>query len=162
FLLSRLRWDDTVLAPEIRGDVRLNRRELRFLDLSAAVGEGLLRGQVGVNLQDIDRSWFNLGIDRVELARLLVAWPGVAGGVEGPADVRLRGTVGREWSGTGDVYLPRGRVLGAEVTEWRLPLTFSFAPGRGRGEVQVYETTAQVGRGRATGRATFGWGTGTH
>jgi hypothetical protein len=160
-VLSRLRWGDAEIAGSLRGDVRLAGYELRLRDLTGTLGEGTLRGQVGLNLRDTRRSWFNLALDGVDAARLLLPWPGAADAVQGTVDARLRGTLGPEWRGGGDVVLTRGRVFGAEVTEWRAPVSFTFAPSQRRGQIDVPETAAQVARGRVSGRASLGFGTGT-
>jgi translocation and assembly module TamB len=70
---------------------------------------------------------------------------------------RVRGRLGPEWTGTADLELARGEVLGIEVTQWRVPLRFSFAPSEGRGQIEVHETSAQAGRGRANGKLVLGW-----
>jgi translocation and assembly module TamB len=158
FTVSRLRWGLTELAGSLQGDVGLTRHELRLLNLTGSIGNGIARGAVGVNLEDIDRSWFNLTLDNVEAGRLLTPWPDLAKRFEGPVDMRLRGTFGREWNGGGDVVLNRGTVFGVEVSEWRLPVNFSFSPRSGRGQVEVQETSAQVAHGRAQGKASIGWG----
>jgi hypothetical protein len=161
-VVSRLRWDMTELAPRLRADVALAGFEVRLRNLSGTVANGDLRGQALLNLLAFDRSWFNLGLDQADLARLLAPWPSLASSVQGAIDARLRGTLGREWSGGGTVVLSRGKVAGVDVSEWRLPLTFAFAPSQARGQVDVPETSAQVGRGRLTGRGSFGFGAGTH
>jgi translocation and assembly module TamB len=51
-------------------------------------------------------------------------------------------------------------VFGIEVADWRLPLDFSFIPGDG-GQLDIRDTSAQVARGRALGRASLTWGYGT-
>jgi hypothetical protein len=77
-------------------------------------------------------------------------------------DGRLRGTLGRVWSGGGNIVLTRGRVFGLEVAELRMPVRFEVAPARGRAEVGIEDIAATVGRGRINGRATLGFGIGTH
>lgn len=161
FVLSRLRWGETDLAGRIQGTLRLTPRELRLRELTGVLGQGLLRGQVAVNLRQVDRSWFNLTLEQVESSRLLAPWPALAEYVEGPVQLQLRGNFGREWIGSGSLHMSRGRVDGVEVTEWRVPLTFQFAPNLGRGQIEIPETHAQVGLGRAVGRASVGWGFGT-
>jgi hypothetical protein len=124
------------------------------------VGEGVLHSQVAVNLHQIEQSWFTLSLEGVESAAIIRAWPSLAGKVEGLLEAHLRGHLGREWSGSGDLFLGRGKVLGVDVTDWRLPLTWSFAPGERRGEIAVHETNARVASGRATGRTSLTWGSG--
>jgi hypothetical protein len=70
---------------------------------------------------------------------------------------RIRGKLGREWTGSADLEMARGQVLGLEVTQWRMPLGFRLAPGEGRGQIDVLETSAQAGRGRLTGKVSLGW-----
>ncbi len=161
FSITRLRWDRTELAGSIRGEVNLTRRELRLRDLTGVLGQGLVRGQVAINFQQPDRSWFTLDFTRVEASRLLAPWPDLASLIEGPLQARLRGILGREWFGSGLVVLARGTVLGVDISAWRLPLDWSFAPGQGRGQVQIRESSAQVARGRATAQANLGWGAGS-
>jgi hypothetical protein len=174
-VLSRVRYGDTEIFSSLRGDVRLAAGELRFPELSGALGEGLVRLRAVLNLRQPGRGWFTLDLDRVEAARLLAPWykpdaqaraslagaSGLSAPIQGTIDVRIRGNLGREWTGSGDFALVRGKVLGAEVSEWRVPFGWSFAPGVGRGYVDVQDTSAQVGRGRAQGRINFGWGYGS-
>lgn len=160
-VVSRLRWGDVELSSGLRGELRLSGRELRLRDLNGTVAEGLLRGQVGLNLREWERSWFSLALERFEARRLLAPWPTLAGLVQGTGEARLRGSLGTEWRGGGDVVLTRGRLFGVDVTEWRLPITFALAPGRGRGEVDIPETSAQLARGRLSGRAHLGFGYGS-
>lgn len=160
FVVESLRWGRTNLTGGIRGEVRLTGQEIRLRDLSGTVGQGLLRGQVSLSLRPAGQSWFTLDLSQVEAGQLLAPWPALAGSVQGLMQIRLRGTVGREWSGSSEVTLSRGRVLGAEVAEWRLPLSWSVTPALGRGQIDVRDSSAQVALGRATGRTSFRWGVG--
>ena len=152
------RWGTVELADILRSQVIVNRDEVRLRDISGVMGEGTLRGQIAWSLRRLGTGWFNLALDPVPVARLLAFWPGATAAVEGTAEVRLRGTLGREWSGTGDAFVSRGRVYGVDVSEWRLPVDFAFAPGSGQGRLEVRESTAQVAAGRVVGRASWGWG----
>jgi hypothetical protein len=53
--------------------------------------------------------------------------------------------------------MSRGKVLGVEVSEWHVPLEFTYAPGAGRGDLMIRESGAQVGNGRAQLVTTFHW-----
>jgi translocation and assembly module TamB len=96
----------------------------------------------------------------VELSSLLAPWPAVARLAQGPLEVHVRGRLGREWHGSADVVLERGKVSGVEVTAWRMPFTWAYAPREGRGEVNLRDSSAQLGTGRATAQATAQWGAG--
>jgi uncharacterized protein involved in outer membrane biogenesis len=159
--ITRLRWGDQEIADSLRGDIVLADGEARVRNLNAAIGGGSLRGQIVLRLRDLDRSHLTLAIDGADPAKLLAPWPSLAANVSGSADARLRATVGRHWTGGGDVVLTRGKVYGVEVSEWRIPLRFDMVPARDRFEVTVEDMSAQVAHGRVSGRGTFGFGSGT-
>jgi hypothetical protein len=161
-LLGQLRWEGTDIADGLRGELRWNGSEVRLRELSGTLGEGLLRGQALWNVRQPERSWFTLALDRVEARRLLAPWSGVASHVEGPLEIRLNGTLGREWRGSGQAALQRGKLLGVEVQEWRLPVSFAFSPGREQLTLDVRDSTAQVALGRASLQGKVGWGSGLH
>jgi translocation and assembly module TamB len=72
--------------------------------------------------------------------------------------VRLRGSIGGgEWRGSGNVTLTHGRVLGLGITEWNLPIEFSYAPDSGVGELHLDDTTLQIANGRGQGSARLHW-----
>jgi hypothetical protein len=158
FTLDRLRWGMTELSPRIQGSLRLDREELHLLDLAGELGGGTLRGTVTYFLREPERSWFNVSLDQGQAARLLAPWPALADRAAGGIDMHLRGRLGREWRGAGRILFTNGRVAGINVNDWRLPLDFTFVPSRGRGEVAVRDSTAEVAMGRATGEATWTWG----
>jgi translocation and assembly module TamB len=160
FTVTRLRWGDNVLAERLEGGLDLERQEVLMRRVTADVGEGRLRARAGLSLRRPGEGWFTVNLEGVETAALLAPFPDLAGKVRGRVEARLRGRLDREWTGGGDVLLGRGKVLGVEVIDWRLPLTWSFSPGAGRGELSVRDSAAHLTSGRATGQATLGWGDG--
>jgi uncharacterized protein involved in outer membrane biogenesis len=162
FTVTGLRWGDRNLSATIRGDVVLAGGDMRLPDLSGEFAGGTLRGQMVFRLRDLDRSYFNVAIDGADAARVLAPWPALAANVSGAVSARLRGTLGREWTGGGNVALTRGKVAGLDVSELRLPLRFAVAPARGRAQLDIEDTSASVARGRLSGRASLGFGLGTH
>jgi hypothetical protein len=155
--IRRLRWDRTDLTGTVRATLRLTPGELRLTDVTGELGQGVLLGTAAFPLRRGGRGWFNLALDNVEASRLFAPWPDLASRVEGPLDVTARGGLDGEWSGTAVVTLPRGRVLGVEVNDWRLPIEFTLAPARAYGEARVQDTAAQVALGRVTGRGEVDW-----
>ncbi|HEX5272309.1 MAG TPA: AsmA-like C-terminal region-containing protein, partial [Gemmataceae bacterium] len=160
--VRRLRWGDTVIADSLRSDIVLGGGEARLRNLSGQIGGGSVRGQVVFRLRELSRSFFNVVLDGADAARVLAPWPALAANVSGAMDARLRGTMGRHFSGGGSVVLTRGKVAGVEVADWRVPLRFNMVPARGRAEVTVEEMSAQVAHGRVSGHGTLGFGTDTH
>jgi hypothetical protein len=160
--LRGLRWDNISLADSsLRGDLVLTEQDLRLRNLSGTMGQGALRGQVSLNPRDWERSWINLTLDRAEAARLLAPWPRLAANIQGPLQLRLRGRLGTEWTGTGDLVLARGRVAGIEVSEWRLPFDWIVAPRYGRVQFEIRDSTTQLAGGRLVTQASLGWGEGS-
>jgi uncharacterized protein involved in outer membrane biogenesis len=156
--VTRLRWGDTQISDSITSDIILGNGEARLRNLNGLVGGGTLRGQVVLRLRDLGRSFFNIALDGAEASRALAPWPSLAENVSGSLDARLRGTLGRRWQGGGDLILTRGKVLGVDVSEWRVPLRFDAVPERGRAEITVDDMSATVAHGRVTARGTFGVG----
>jgi hypothetical protein len=157
-VLRNVTWGGVGLTDRLQAAVALDGKALRLNNVTAAVGEGLLRGALVVNLTQPERSWVTLDLDRVELSSLLTPWPAVARLAQGPLEVHLRGRLGREWHGSAEVVLERGQIAGVGVTAWRMPFTWAYAPREGRGEVTLRDSSAQLGTGRATAQATAQWG----
>src|SRR5207253_8551765 len=81
--------------------------------------------------------------------------------VEGPFDLRFRGSLGREWRGGGEAVMLRGKVIGIDVSEWHLPYSLSFSPGGDAGELDVRESGASLALGRAFLDGLVAWDGGT-
>jgi hypothetical protein len=159
-VLTNLAWGLTEISDRLSADVILTGQELRLSNVSATLGDGQLRAQLGIHFKQFERSWLTLSLDRVEAARLLAPWPDLAGLIQGTLDARVRGRLGREANGSADVFVQRGRIAGVEVTEWRLPFSWAYAVREGRGELTLRDSSAQVAQGRATLQASAQWGTG--
>jgi hypothetical protein len=161
FILNRLRWERQEIASGIQGDLVLTGEQLRLANIAGLLGQGFLNAQVVVNLRQLQRSYFVVSLSQVEAANLLAPWPSLGSRLQGPLDVSLRGRLGSEWYGSGLVSMARGRLAGVDVTDWRLPLDWSFAPSQARGRVDLREGTGQLANGRVDVRTSFGWGYGT-
>jgi translocation and assembly module TamB len=159
--VGRLRWGEQEWVGPFEGEIRLSGSELRLPDVTGRVAGGLLRGRFVVNLRSPEQSRFTLALDQAEASQLLAPWPALARQLQGPLEARVQGTLGRQWSGSGTVGLIRGKVLGVEVSECRLPFGWTAVPASGRGQIDVREASAQVARGRAQGWGEFGWGYGS-
>src|SRR5205807_952386 len=67
------------------------------------------------------------------------------------------GKLGREWNGTGQLALTHAKFGGVEVTEWRLPVRWTFDPAAGHGTLDVRDSTATVAQGRAMAQLNAVW-----
>jgi hypothetical protein len=162
FVLRRLRWQTTDLADTIQGDAILTAQQLRFRNITGAVAGGVVDGRIAFPLQQAGRGGYSLSLNGAEAAQLLAPWPSFGSAVQGPLDLRVRGRLGQEWTGAGEVSLVRGKVLGLEVASLRLPLDFAVVPSRGYGQVEVRDTSAQLALGRVTFRGSLSLGPSTH
>ena len=162
FTVSNVRWAESEVAESIQGNLRLNGSDVQLRDVSGSFGDGTLRGTLVFHFKEPERSWFNLQLDGVEARRLLV--PLLAGltsaptsqavgastsPIEGALDVHVRGSLGREWRATGDLAPTHGKVYGIEISEWRLPMSLSYSPRHGTGQLDFTENHAQLARPNA-------------
>ena len=156
-IVRNLGLGDTPLTNRLTADLILRDQTVQVRNLSASVNEGAFAGTVVFNYANPDRSYFNLRLEQVDSAALLAGYPDLAARVQGPVDLRLRGNLGREWRGSGEAALTRGRVYGVEVEEWRLPFTFTFHPRHGNGQLTITDSNVQLARGRVAVQADLHW-----
>jgi hypothetical protein len=149
--LSDLRWGDRDLASLLTGALRLRGERLTLPELSGIVGEGLFRATAGIMLRHPERGWFGIHLEGVRAEQVLGVFPGLENSVSGPLDVKVHGHLGERWQGHGEAVLTHGKVVGAEIAEWRLPFSFEFGSGEGGGRLDIRDTHAQLGLGRADG-----------
>ncbi|MFO0841843.1 MAG: AsmA-like C-terminal region-containing protein [Gemmataceae bacterium] len=152
FDLRGLRWQGREFVDHLGGDVRVGPEGVSLRDAGALVAGGNLRVSGAWRFDDPSRGWFDARLAGAELSQLPLDRD-VQDRLQGAFDVSLRGTLGPQWRGAGAVSLSRGRLLGVEVSDWRVPLEFSYSPSGGQAEVSVRESTAQLGSGRAQFRA---------
>lgn len=148
FELRDLRWQGGEVMDHFSGDFRAGADGLTLRDAGGVLAGGSLRLSGAWRFDDPSRGWFDVRLLGAELGRLSADrdWLDL---VQGPLDLSLRGTFGAEWRGSGAASLSRGKVFGVEVSDWRLPVEFSFAPSTRQAEVSVRESSARVGTGRA-------------
>jgi uncharacterized protein involved in outer membrane biogenesis len=155
FTVTRLRYGGSDVSGDVRGDLQLLKQEVLVRELSGELGQGTLRGKFAWHYHEPQRRWFSVTLENVEARRLLSPWPGVAAQVQGSLWLHAAGRLEREWHGTAEARLQGGKVAGAEVAEWRLPVEWAFAPETGRATFEARESSAQVGGGRVTAQASL-------
>jgi translocation and assembly module TamB len=158
-LIRGLAWGTADASPEIVGVLLLRDGFLELRDLGGTLARGQLRGRARVSLEDPDRNFVAVVLERADARRLLAPVPDLAGFLDGNVSVELRARFGRAIHGSGSVTLSRGAVGGSDVGEIRVPFDFSTAPG-GYGRFVVREATTRSGSGRTTGAVTVTWGPG--
>lgn len=156
--LHHLHWDASELAERLQADVQLRGPELVLENANGTFCRGLLRGRAVIHTTQLERSFFDLTLDRGEAHDLLVPWPELAKHASGTVEARLQTTLGRPWRTTGMVALTRGRLYGVDVAEWRAPVDLAYSADAGSGQLEIRDSHAQIARGRAVGQASFAWG----
>ena len=147
--ITNVRWKDALLADNLHGAVVLSGEQLRLRDMGGAIA-GRLRAEATYVLRRPQRGSFSVGLDDVESAQLLGPW--LPGKVEGPLQARVRGSLGSEWRGSADVEVAHGKLYGIDISQWRIPATWSFAPGQDRGRFDVMKSAAAWRTGRRWAR----------
>ncbi|HTU18144.1 MAG TPA: AsmA-like C-terminal region-containing protein [Gemmataceae bacterium] len=160
FRIEDISWGDMPLADNLQGDVRLTTTLFQLNNITGEVAGGMFFGRIDFGVKTNARGSFRIELQQVDASRLLLPLPAVAAHVKGPVDMMLRGRIGREWSGSGGITLARGQIYGMSITEWRLPLTFSFSPSQGTGELSIRDSHARIAQGRAQLQSTLHWGNG--
>jgi translocation and assembly module TamB len=160
FRIINISWGDDYLGSSLQGNVRLTANSLQLDNVSGDLAGGLFFGQFLFGLTANARGWFQIDLQQVEASRLLRPLPAVAANVKGPVDINLRGSISREWDGSGGITLVRSQIYGMDITEWRIPLTFSFSPSDGSGELTVRDSHARLAQGRANFDGAMHWGNG--
>jgi hypothetical protein len=161
FDLRDIRLGAADLADEITGSFRLDADGISLRDLAAEVAGGELELRLSYRFADPERSRFRLRLSRADTGRLLGFNHDLRDRFSGPMDVMLHGSLGEEWRGGGMVILSHGKVMGVEVSEWRVPVDFTFSPAQQRLELHVRDSGAQLGAGRAQLSLHLLWGGGT-
>jgi hypothetical protein len=156
-LLTGLAWQDQTLAAAAQADLIIDHQEITLRDFTATVGQGILSGKLVVNLSQPQRSWFTAALDGADLTTVLQPWPELAQHCQGTVDLRLRGKLGKECSGSCDAVLIRAKIAGLAVNEWRLPIRWSLVPSEGRGHLEIHDSHLQVSGGTGTLDLSAGW-----
>lgn len=160
FRIVNINWYDEFLASSLQGNARLTANALELFNLTGDVAGGLFGGRFVFGVKPNSRSWFRIDLQQIEASRLFIPLPAVAPHVKGPVDLNLHGSIGRHWDGSGGATLARVQIYGMDITEWRIPMTFSFSPSQGSGELAIRDSQARIAQGRARFEGTLNWGNG--
>ena len=153
--ITGVRWKNAVVSENLDADIILTEKTLRLRNVGGAIADGTLTGQFSYDYRQPGRSWFVLALDNVETSKLLGPW--LEDRIEGPMQGRIRGNLADAWRGTAEFELTRGKLFGFDINQWRLPATWSYSPIQNRGQLDIHETSAQIARGKATGKMNLAW-----
>lgn len=153
--LTDLRWTGSGESAEVTANVRLFSEGLEVNQISGRVLGGEIRGRARVLYGLARGSFFNIAINRANMQRLL----NVAGisGTGGATSLALRGTIGREYRGTGTLVLSRGRYFDVPIQDGRIPFDWAFNPAFG-GRISLRDVTVRAAGGRLNARGEYQFG----
>jgi uncharacterized protein involved in outer membrane biogenesis len=157
FELRGLRGYETEIADRLTADLRIAGSVVTISGPDGGLAGGSIRGRGRYDLRGRERGFISLTFNGVDAKRLLAPFPALVRNVNATLDGQIRGSLAREFHGTGRIGFSRGRIFGLTVTDARFPFDWAFSPG-GRGEVRFREMSAQGGTGRFTGQSNFLWG----
>jgi len=154
---SDVRWEDHLLTTRLQGEMVFDRKELVLQNVSASIAQGTAGGRLVLPREAGRQGHFRLSLDGANANELFAQWPSLAEHVQGTLDANVHGTLAQEWTGTADFSLQRGKILGVDVSDWRVPARWSLRAGDGQAQVDIRDSTAQVGQGRASAQASALW-----
>lgn len=158
FWINDLSWQNTpFLGDAIPGWLVLEREQVRLGFRVGGLG-GATVFRAATHLRQLDRSWFTLMMEHVDLARLLAPWPGWTGSLRGRASLDLRGSLGPTWSSSGVVTLSGATIYGIAVQEARLPIDLSYSRNEQLGQLGIHDSTLRFPTGWGMGNAEWSWG----
>jgi hypothetical protein len=157
-VLTDVAWNGRDWLDRTQAQVLLEKDRLLVRNLNATLAQGSLRGRLSLSWKHPRQNWYEVTLNRVDAGELLSAWPSVQQRIEGALDANIRGTFGKELAGHGTVLLPRGKVYGIDVMDWRMPFRAVYVQKQGRGRVRVTGGSATMALGQVTGEVTYGWG----
>jgi hypothetical protein len=148
---------DIETSDRLVADLKINQSVVTISGPNGGFAGGDIRTRGRYDLAGRERGYISINLTGVDSRRLFAPFPALSRNVTATFDGQLRGSLGREFSGTGQLSFSRGRLFGLTVTDGRLP--FDWAAARsGLGEVKFHEMSAQAGNGRITGDVEYAWG----
>ena len=148
--VRELGWGKRSANSALSSPIRLTAQGLDLTALGGQFAGGTFRGRVEYGFNRGQRRSVSLTLDGAEASEL--ARPLGFTQVEGRVSATLRSRLGPEVRGGGTVVATRAKLGGIEVSDLRIPITWS---GAGAGGIQLVarDATGTVASGRVTGRA---------
>ncbi len=156
--LRDVRWDGTQLLQQVKGRIELAEGRLRLFDVETRLVDGRASAELSFAPAAGNEGSFAVRLERVRARRLLAPWPKLARRVQGSFDFRLEGKLGRRWSGTGQVQMRGGQIVGVPMQGSRVPFRWDFVPERASGHLVVRDAVVRPAHGQVTVDMRLDWG----
>jgi hypothetical protein len=155
--ITRLGSAEAEISDQLSADFRIAGSVLTISGPTGSLAGGEVRGRGRYDLGGRERGFVSINLTGVDAKRLLSPIPTLAKNINATIDGQLRGSLSREFTGTGNLSFSRGRIFGLTVTDGRFPFDWALSLG-GRGELKIHDATAQGGSGRITAATDYSWG----
>ncbi len=157
YRLRGLGVNDSQMAPELSGRLRLRNGSLELADAVGPLAGGTIRARVRGSLTAPERNFYRLDIDRADLGRLLSSVTARPDFFDGGLSLTARGKLWPQVTATGAVTMSRGRLAGMTASDLRIPFQFATTVGGGV-QLTVRDITGTLGGGRVTGQFEYSGG----
>ncbi len=144
-----LGWGAAGTTSTLTSPIRLTPDGVDLTSLGGQLAGGSVRGRVEYPFAAGGRRFAVLSLDNADAAELLA--PLGVTTAQGRVSLVVRSRIGREVRGGGTIVASRTQLAGVDVSELRVPVTWSFVPGAG-GQVTIRDAVGTVGGGRVSGR----------
>jgi hypothetical protein len=155
--VQEVRWSREPLLQSGTSDFRLSPALCEIRDFQGQLGRGRVRGNLQLPLRGTGAGTLRMTATRCDVARLLAPWPDLAAQVEGTVDARVQGELGNRWRGTAELFFTRVRLADVDLRSIRLPVEWSYSPGRGVAVLRMRETSLRIAQGMAAVRGEIRW-----
>jgi hypothetical protein len=100
---------------------------------------------------------FSADLQRISIAELTSALGARTRKLGGTLDATIRGRIGPQIDGNGQLRVTNAKVAGVPISNVRMPIDWAFAPTSGRARARARLASAQVAGGRVSGEADVSW-----
>jgi hypothetical protein len=157
YRIRQLGVNGSLLFQDLGGRLRLRNGTLEVVDAVGPLASGTVRARVRANLNQPERSFYRLDVDRADIGRLLSSFATGPTMFDGGVALTVRGKLWPRFTATGTLVMTRGRLAGMTASDLRIPFRFGATPGGGM-LLTVRDVTGSLGGGRVSGQFEYSSG----
>ncbi len=155
--LSRLQWNQTLLAERLQGRLRWQGSRFSLQSFSGGLAGGQLNSNAVFDWGIPRRGNFSVSLQRVQSDQVLAWWKDANKWVSGVMSLQLQGNLANRWAVGGVALVSRGTVGGLPVSNLRIPLAATLEPNRGLAQIKLTSFNGQMAHGRLRGNLGLTW-----
>lgn len=156
FAITGLKWARNSIAENLSGTIQLRNGLLDIRDVTGRIAGGTIRIRARYDLEDSQRNFYTITLDRLDLRRFGQLIYGRPDGNEGEMTLTIRGRPGTSNRGTVTITISSGQLNGLAISDVRIPI--DWEGGHERGQLTIREGIARIGEGRLAINAEYIYG----